>query len=125
MTQDFTINQNTIKDDRIVELYTIIGKHQFVDQYNNPRLKTETSEVCAKKIISNKSTKFFIKTGIYGKIYDPIGLYSEGTGAKFLARAGKKAWEFKQVNAKVFEMYLSFLKTKNKAWLTNAERELN
>jgi len=44
---------------------------------------------------------------------------------QFLAKTGKKAWDFKQVNAKVFEMYLTFLRTKNRAWLTNAERELN
>ena len=119
------MNQSAANVDKNIELYTIIGKHQFLDENKNPRLNTETSDACAKKIITDKSTKFYIKTGIYGKVYDPIGLYSEGTSAKFLARAGKKAWEFKQVNSKVFDMYLSFLRTKNKAWLNNAERELN
>lgn len=107
------------------EFFTLIGQHEYIDSDNNPRLNTEKSNACAKKVISDKSTKYFIKTGLYGKVYDPIGLYSEGTGAKFLARAGKKAWDFTQVNSKVFEMYLAFLRTKNKAWLTNAERELN
>lgn len=125
MTNDFFIKQNKENVDKSTELYTIIGKHQFLDKNKNPRTNTETNDTCAKKISSGSSVKFFIKTGIYGKIYDPIGLYSEGTSAKFLARAGKKAWDYKQVNNKVFDMYLSFLRTKNKAWLTNAERELN
>jgi hypothetical protein len=126
MNYDFTIKQdNSLDNQKKVELFTIVGKHDYIDSDKNPRLNKETSEVCAKKILSDKATKFYIKTGLYGKIYDPIGLYTEGTGAKFLAKTGKKAWEFKQVNQKVFEMYVSFLKTKNKAWLTNAERELN
>lgn len=127
MIENFFLQQNNENEDSEVtkEFFTIIGKHQFLDSHKNPRLNSETSDVCAKKVTTNKSTKFFIKVGLYGKIYDPIGLFSEGTSAKFLAKTGKKAWEFKQVNSKVFGMYLSFLKTKNKAWLTNAERELN
>lgn len=124
MNNDFIIKPKA-DSNKITEFYTLIGQHEFLDTDKNPRTQTEKSTVCAKKIITDKTTKFFIKTGVYGKIYDPIGLYSEGTAAKFLARAGKKAWEFKEVNSKVFNMYLSFLKTKNKAWLTNAERELN
>jgi hypothetical protein len=125
MNNDFTIRPPTNQNKNQTEFYTLIGHHEYIDEQNNPRVNKDKPNVCAKKIVSDQSTKFFIKTGIYGKIYDPIGLYSEGTAAKFLARAGKKAWEFKQVNSKVFEMYLSFLRTKNKAWLTNAERELN
>lgn len=126
MNRDFYI-PNTDKDDitNSIEYYTLLGRHEFVDESENPRSSKETSEVCAKKICTNSSTKYYIKTGLYGKVYDPIGLFSEGTGAKFLARAGKKAWEFKQVNEKAFNMYLSFLRTKNKAWLTNTEREIN
>lgn len=125
MTNSFFIKQNTENSNKSIELFTIIGKHQFLDENKNPRVNTENNDTCAKKVTTDSSVKFFIKTGIYGKIYDPIGLYSEGTSAKFLAKAGKKAWEYKQVNNKVFDMYLSFLRTKNKAWLTNAERELN
>lgn len=127
MVNDFLIHNNTsVEDDSIqTEFFTLVGKHEFIDESKNPRTSSENTDVCAKKIVGNKSTRFYIKTGLYGKIYDPIGLFSEGTGAKFLARAGKKAWDFKQVNSKVFDMYLSFLRTKNKAWLTNAERELN
>ena len=127
---DFSINNkkgdiSNESADSNIEYYTMIGKHQFIDENKNPRCNTETSEVCAKKVTNQSSTKFYIKAGVYGKIYNPIGMFSEGTAAKFLARAGKKAWDYKQVNFKVFDMYVSFLKTKNKAWLNNAERELS
>jgi hypothetical protein len=124
MNQDFFVRPKD-NTNNTIEYFTMIGQHEYIDEDKNPRLNSEKPNVCAKKIIGDQSTKFFIKTGLYGKIYDPIGLYSEGTGAKFLAKTGKKAWDFKQVNAKVFEMYLTFLRTKNRAWLTNAERELN
>lgn len=124
MNNEFIIKSKE-KENITTEYYTLIGHHEYLDNDQNPRSKKDKPDVCAKKVISNNSTKFFIKTGTYGKIYDPIGLYSEGTSNKFLARAGKKAWDFKQVNAKVFDMYVSFLRTKNKAWLTNSERELN
>lgn len=130
MNNDFSIqhkkdNEPMDQLESDTEYYTIIGKHEFIDKEKNPRCNSETSEVCAKKVTTQSTTKFYIKTGVYGKIYNPIGMFSEGTAAKFLARAGKKAWNYKQVNSKVFDMYLSFLKTKNKAWLSNAERELN
>jgi hypothetical protein len=107
------------------ELYTLIGKHEFLDSDKNPRVKIESDNVLAKKVIADDSTRYYIKVGLYGKVYNPIGLYSEGTSNKFLARAGKKAWEFKEVNSKIFDMYVRFLKTKNLAWLNNAEREMN
>lgn len=125
MNNDFFIQQTDNDKTTIKEFFTLIGKHEYIDADNNPRANNENANVCAKKLITEKTTKFYIKTGLYGKIYDPIGLFSEGTGARFLAKAGKKAWEFKQVNSKVFDMYVSFLRTKNKAWLSNAERELN
>ena len=103
----------------------MIGKHDWIDEDRNPRKDSETDDVCAKKVPREKTFKYYIKTGVHGKIFDPIGLFSEGTSAKFLARAGKKAWNFTQVNAKVFDMYVAFLRTKNKAWLINAEREMN
>lgn len=104
--------------------YTIIGKQHFFDEDKNPLVHKESTQVFAKKVISNNKTKYYIKVGTYGKIYNPIGLFSEGTENKFLAKIGKKAWEFKEVNYKIFDMYLNFLRTKNIAWLNNAEREM-
>lgn len=105
--------------------YTLFGRHDYIDDEQNPRLNSETDEAFAKTVIANNKTKFFIKTGLYGKVYNPIGLYSENTHSKFLHKSGKPAWNFKEVNSKVFNMYVSFLRTKNLAWLNNAERELS
>ena len=53
-----------------------------------------------------------------------MGMFAEGKANKFVAKLGKKEFEFKEVNYKIFEMYIKFLSTKNIAWLNNAEREL-
>lgn len=110
---------------KYLELFTLIGQHKFLDKDKNPRLDTENDKVYAKKIILDDTDKYYIKVGTYGKVYNPIGLFSEGTSNKFLSKIGKRAWEFKEVNSKVFDMYVNFLRTKNIAWLNNAERELS
>lgn len=106
------------------KFYTLLGDHDFMDENSNPRTNDETKKTLAKKISKNNSEKFYIKTGAYGRIYNPMGLFSEGKGDKFVAKLGKKEFEFKEVNYKIFEMYINFLSTKNIAWLNNAEREL-
>ena len=58
-----------------------------------------------------------------GFIYDPWGIYSEGTQHKEARHAGKMAWSFRKVNKKCFNMYLTYLESKNKSFLNNAERE--
>lgn len=125
MDNIFQPNPQKNLETKEIEFYTLVGKHKFIDEDKNPRLTKDGDNVFAKKIITNNIKKYYIKVGTYGKVYNPIGLFSEGTANKFLARAGKKAWEFKEVNSKVFDMYIKFLKTKNIAWLNNAEREMN
>jgi len=111
---------------RVEIFYTVVGDHEAFDVDQNPILHKDGEKVLAKKVIINTDRiKLMIKIGSHGKIYNPIGLFSEGHSNKFLSKIGRKAWEFKEVNLKVFDMYLSFLRTKNIAWLNNAERELN
>lgn len=107
-----------------IDLYTILGNQDYLDQDGNPRLRKESNKVFAKSIASDSSVKYYIKIGTYGKIYNPIGLFSEGRHTRFMAKIGKKEYEFKEVNYKVFTLYTNFLRTKNLAWLNNAEREL-
>ena len=123
MQDKFVINKNKTNDTGEHIYYTLIGNHSSLDDESNPITTKETSAF-AKKIVTPNKTRYFIKVGVHGKIYNPIGLFSEGTSNKFLARAGKKAWDFKEVNSKVFDMYVNFLRTKNIAWLTNAQREI-
>jgi hypothetical protein len=112
-------------DSKMYEYFTIFGNHDYLDDNNYPRLKEATDpNVFAKSASLNTQTKYFIKLGAHGKIYNPIGMFSEGQSNKFLSKIGKKAWEFKGVSPRVFELYINFLKTKNIAWLRNAEREM-
>lgn len=120
----FVLNKNRESDSKECVAYTIFGDHDFIDDDQNPRTNDLTN-CLAKHTISNSKHKYYIKVGAYGKIYNPMGLYSEGTSNKFLAKIGKSAWEFTEVNQKVFDMYVNFLRTKNQAWLNNAEREMN
>lgn len=120
----FTINNKPTPTNH-VEYYTIIGQHHFLDNDKNPRVNEVSDKVFAKKNISDTKIRYYIKVGTYGKIYNPIGLYSEGTENKFLSKIGKRAWEFKEVNNRIFDMYINFLRTKNIAWINNAEREMN
>lgn len=124
MENKFIINNKKDTVDKNYTYYTMIGQHSSIDEEGYPLVDKDNHLAFAKKILINNKAKYYIKVGVHGKIYNPIGLYSEGTANKFLARAGKKAWDFKEVNSKVFDMYVNFLKTKNIAWLTNAQREI-
>ena len=102
--------------------YTIFGKHDWLDDEGFPRLDVEGADTYAKSMTGNERTKFFVKRGRHGRLYNPIGLYSEGTANKQLRHAGKPEWEFREATEKTFNFYIKFLKTKNSAWLSNAER---
>lgn len=116
--------EDTKRDSQEIELYTLLGDHDYLDNENKPRLNVESKKTYAKKINKNNATKYYIKTGTYGRIFNPIGLFSEGKSNKFIAKIGRKEFEFKEVNQKIFDMYTTFLGTKNIAWLNNAEREM-
>lgn len=117
--------RNHSETKRETQYYSMIGDHDFLDDDNRPRSNEENSKVVAKSIkVEDRPKRFYLKVGNHGRIFNPIGLFSEGTNTKFLSKIGRKEWEFKEVNQKVFDMYINFLTTKNIAWLTNAEREM-
>lgn len=105
-----------------ITFYTMIGTENLFDSEGYPLTKEE-SRAFAKKIYRGQLT-YYIKIGLNGKIYNPMGMFSEGSHNKFLAKLGKPEWKFTKVNQKVFDLYLNFLKTKNVAWLNTAQREL-
>ena len=92
----------------------------FIDSDGNTRQNRETTNTFAKSI----NGQHLIKIGLDNRVYNPIGLFSEGRPNKVLAKIGKNEFNFKRVNSKVFDLYISFLRTKNIAWLNNANREL-
>ena len=68
--------------------------------------------------------KYHIKSNLDGGLFDPWGMFSEGTQGEYAKRHGKAQWSFKQVHERCFSFYVNFLQSRNKAWLTNAEREI-
>lgn len=120
----FKPKHETAEVESNIEYYTMLGNQDYLDKDGNPRLKKESNKVFAKSIRGSDSTRYYIKIGTYGKIYNPIGLFSEGRHNRFMAKIGKKEYDFKEVNPKVFSLYTNFLRTKNLAWLNNAEREM-
>jgi hypothetical protein len=119
----FKINTDKQDDSIQYTYYTILGSNSSIDSNNNPIAKDKKSALAYTKVINNED-QHYIKVGLYGKIFNPIGMYSEGRQNKFLSKIGKQEYNFTRVNSKVFDMYLNFLRTKNVAWLNNAEREL-
>ena len=119
----FKINVDKQEEDVKYLYYTTIGSNLSTDGNNNSIAKDKKSALAYTKI-TNDEEQHYIKVGLYGKIFNPIGMYSEGRQNKFLSKVGKQEYNFTRVNSKVFDMYLNFLRTKNVAWLNNAEREL-
>lgn len=120
----FQINKEKLDDEYEYKYYTIFGQHSAFDEDGNPLCRDDKKTYAYRRINTiNNSETLFVKTGLYGKMFNPMGMYSEGKANKFLAKIGKNEYTFTKVNQKVFDMYLNFLRTKNIAWLNNAERE--
>tara|TARA_R110000796_G_scaffold1193_3_gene4665 strand:+ start:1807 stop:2187 length:381 start_codon:yes stop_codon:yes gene_type:complete len=121
------INEDKIEErSRTVDVFTISGKQTEKDSEGFPMLDEDQEDhhdAHAKKITTGSRIKYYVKRGRYGKLYNPIGMYSEGTSKKQVRHAGRPEWEFKETNEDVFRKYINFLRTKNTAWLHNAERD--
>jgi hypothetical protein len=125
MNDIFKINKEHQEETNSYQRYTLFGQHENLDTEGNPiTFKEKNTYAYIKTNKTNNKQNYYIKIGLYGKIYNPIGLYSEGKANKFLSKVGKNEYNFGKVNQRVFDMYLNFLRTKNIAWLNNAEREL-
>jgi hypothetical protein len=107
------------------EFYCVAGSEEFLDDQLNPRVKKEEdSRVLAKKIYRDDGTyRLSIKLSNTGKIYNPLSIFGLENKSTFLDRVCRSNNRFKEVNMKAFSFYLNFLRTKNVAWLNNAERE--
>lgn len=93
-----------------------------------PTVDPNSPECYAKKILiegqKGERHKYFVKIGVSGYMYNPWGLYSEGTQNRQAIHMGKPAWTFREVSEQSFYNYCMFLKTRNQSWLNNAEREI-
>jgi hypothetical protein len=111
---------NTLLED---EYFTVSGLEDYLDINNNPRVTSpEDNKILAKKVTrEDNSTKYSIKIDSNGKIYNPVSMYVDKES--FLDKVCRGSEKFKEVNFKIFNMYIHFLRTKNLAWINNAERE--
>lgn len=118
--QDNTIKKSTSD----IKYYTLDGEQDFFDDQQMPRLKTESEKVYAKQIIgSNGNIRYSIRLSLSNKLYDPTSPYGLDKTKSFLDNTVRSPDRFKSVNYKTFDLYTGFLKTKNKSYLYNAERE--
>ena len=125
----FTSNNsifNTKKDLDNKEIsYTLTGMEDECDETGCPILNDNDSEnVFAKKILrKNGTAKFMIRLSSNGKLFNPVSIYGQEKDKTFLDRICRSNSKFKEVNHKVFDLYVKFLQSKNISWLNNAERE--
>lgn len=106
-------SQKAIADEtRRVASYTNLGASS----------KEGSEDEHARQVSIGKANRYYAKVGPTGRLFNPFGSYEEFE-SKSRRKSRKKPFELKEVTQRVFEFYLQFLKTKNKAWLTNAERE--
>lgn len=128
----FKINKD--RDDSavpVVSVYTFLGEQDRLDQQGFPILDLEYDDdvfeepdAYAVKLVKGQKTNYYVKRGKYGKLFNPIGMYSEGRKHQQMRHAGRPEWRLEPTSEKIFTYYIQFLKTKNAAWLNNAEREI-
>lgn len=134
------MNIHKIKNDtQESSYYTLIGNEDFLDQNGNPCRENLDDAVCA-KAVKNKLPKafrsnsfnnetvgysFYIKVLPNKVIYNPIQRYAiKGSKPSFIDSVCKDNIKFLEVNQMIFEKYMTFLRTKNTQWLTEAQREI-
>ena len=124
-TKEFVLN-NKIDRSSQNEYYTIVGDGDFIDSNNNSRVNdTNTNKILAKKIIRDDgSIRYQIRIANAGKLYNPVSIYGQEKVNTFLDRVCRTEHKFRDVNIKAFNLYISFLNSKNLSYLHNAEREL-
>lgn len=122
----FRINKDKEDQEYKYTYYVLFGQHDNLDENSNPITLDSKKSIAYSRLNNSTMTEdYYVKVGLYGKIFNPMGLFSEGRQNKFLSKVGKNEFNFTKVNKKVFQMYVNFLRTKNLAWLNNAERELS
>lgn len=119
-------------EEQAATVYTVIGKEDYIEEDSGlPCLSIELDAVQnnpyahAMKVTGASGCRFFVKQGSYGKLFNPLGLFSEGQESKVSRHTGRLEWELKEVKKKVFDFYVNFLRTKNLSYIHNAERELS
>lgn len=126
MSESFIYNQVSKKKTTKENLYySQIGFQDFVDNENNPRIKEENDQrVLAKiKYKDNTQPKYLIKLDHNKNLLNPTIQNTSKGKNKTIDLFLPNNDSFKEVSRKVFDFYLSFLRTSNVSWINHAERE--
>jgi len=122
---NFIFNPTNKIDETIVNNYCLTGYEDFIDSDGFPQINTESNKVLAKKITkTGSSPQFYIKISNQNKLFNPLDGGLEDRAYSIVDNVCRPSDKFKAVNQQVFILYLSFLTSKNIAWLNKAEREM-
>lgn len=112
-------------------LYCLSGKEEFLDSDNAPRVRYATNPNLCAKAVRNMKPKHFNDDKVHLRFYikmtpdlEPFNPKQPKDSINRLNRTCKSEYIFKEVNRSVFDKYISFLKTHNKAWLVDVKREI-
>lgn len=126
MTESFIHSHTPPVDHNNKPMYfTVKGYEEGLDKDHNPTQTSENSQTQAKALPKNDgSYRYFIKITGDGKPYNMLSDHLNVRNPTLLKTIGKDQTQYKEVNYKVFSLYLNFLRTKNTSWLHNSEREM-
>ena len=113
---------------RTVSLYAYDGLQEYYDEQGFPRINGDQYQndrrVYAVKIVTDDYTRYLVRFDVHGQLDNPKNILNQPVKGSFHERYGKPAWSFVKVGEQAFDYYITFLRTKNELWLTNAAREI-
>lgn len=116
------VDKQEKEDTRDVVMYTMFGDHSALDDNDNPLTENDKLAL-AKRTKVGKTYQYWVKGDGNGHFLNPLGLFS-AYERQYDSTKGKMLYKFIKCNRLVFDYYVSFLRTKNSAWLKHAEREV-
>lgn len=129
--ESFIFEQKIRKQNSVNAYYTYVDLYdeksglEHLDENSNVQVAEDSKKVLARKIQRDDgSVKYSIKLDNSARLFNPGSIFSSDKYANFLDTVCRRSNKFKDVSEKTFSMYLKFLKTKNIAYLHNAEREM-
>jgi len=120
ITVPVKIKDSNPKIKQLVDNPDCIAMKRIIHEQQPPRSR----EVRIKPKPRERVVAYYIKMSTKGELYDPWGIYTEGQNHKYARHAGQSAWKYRRVTELCFKYYLNFLRSRNKAYLLNAEREV-
>lgn len=120
--------------DKEVFYYTSLGNESFFDKDGTPSDLKESKNTYAKKI-KNKLRKqvsadpgfaYYIKAYGTNKLFNPYSQYTvqQNNKPSKIENLCKSSNYFLEVNEYIFNKYLNYLRTKNKQWLIQAQKDI-